>query len=310
MKVPRFSRNIMIPVLFILNLLAWLYVYDEYMMSWLFVYIIYMAVAIVFTISAQLAFGRNRNLKDIGINVCLVLLLLVLAQRFLPMDKIEQGLVDNYYGYIKIDADLAEDDKAVRSNDTTLVVRNYQEKAEGSNQADKLEIFKEKKLIESITLSEAVDRISQLMTPLNQAEFNNIVVQDVRYVGVKKKGGLVSLIFEKGHVFFKYDLNFNENGFVWEKESYKFAGLKMPVRDDLYDEETNKIIKEILLKGDPEKFVKVEIVVTKSKEDVLAELKNLGYNVIAEEPLTVNIPFYEIANLAHEEYIKSFSIKQ
>ena len=72
MRTPKFSRWVTIPVLTILNILAWLYIYDDYMMGWIVVYPLFMIVAAIFTIAAELAFGRDKKVKYIGINVCTV----------------------------------------------------------------------------------------------------------------------------------------------------------------------------------------------------------------------------------------------
>lgn len=311
MKLPRFSRWVTIPVLFILNFLAWLYIYDDYMMNWVIIYPLFMVIATAFTITAEMAFGKDRKFKYIGINICIVLLLLVLTQKYLPMEKIEAGLKNNYYGHIKADVtNLNVTDKAVRNNGLTIVARNFFENQELQlNDVERLEVYKNGKLIDEVTLEEAINKIQELIPSEKKGQYKNIFFHEVRYVGLKRKSGIISLKFTKGYVDFIYSLAADENGFIWEPARYKLGGLLLPRKDNLYGSETNEKIKDILIKGDREQVITVEIMVKGNQEGVIVDLKNLGYEVINSNPVTVKIPFYEIANLAHEEYIEKFEIK-
>lgn len=134
-----------IPTIFVLNFLAWLYIYDDYLVSWVVVYPLFMIVVIAFTITAELAFGRDRQFKYIGLNVCGILLLTILAQRFFPMDKVELNLRENHLGHIKADVtELTPFDKAVRNKGFSIVVRDYDEPT--------LEVHKKGELIEKLQL--------------------------------------------------------------------------------------------------------------------------------------------------------------
>lgn len=311
MRLPKFSRWVTIPVLFILNFLAWLYIYDEYMMSWIIVYPLFILIATAFTISAELAFGKDRQIKYIGINICLVLLLLILAQKYFPMEKLEQNQRENYYGYIQADVNkLATRDKAVRINGFSIIAGNYRENAVSRvNEADTLEVYKDGKLIEKIAVTEAVNKIQGIVPQKKKADYYTILYQDVRYVGVKKKGGSISLVFNKGYVDFKYELEANGEGFIWDAEKYKLGSITLPEKEGLYGDETNKKIKNIILKGDREQIVTVKVTSKGEKGETTEKIKAMGYKITSEEPLTVEIPFYEIANLSHQEYIEHFEIK-
>ncbi|MFZ7103072.1 MAG: hypothetical protein ACOWWO_10540 [Peptococcaceae bacterium] len=310
MKVPKFSRWVTIPVLFILNLLAWLYVYDEYMMGWIIVYPLFMLAAAGFTIAAELAFGRDRKFKYVGLNICFVLLLLVLAQKYLPLDKIETNLQENYYGYLQADVSLDSADRAVRNGGYTIVARNYENISVPPGEiSGKLEVYKNGRLLDQITLEDAAAKIRGLTAVRKQGEFQEIRFIDVRYVGVKRKGGALGLIFKKGYVDFRYNLAADGNGFIWDEEHYQVAGLTFPEMDGLYGDETNRRIKDILLKGDKEQLVNIELQIRNDKSSAKEELQRLGYGVISEEPLIIEVPFYEFANLGHLSFIKTLEIK-
>jgi len=311
MKVPKFSRWVTIPVLVILNFLAWLYIYDEYMMSWVIVYPLFMLVAAAFTTAAEVAFGKDKQVKYIGINICIVLLLVIFAQRFFPMEQIEHNLKDNYFGHIQGDVtELASTDKAVRVNSFSIVARNYQENLETHvNKASTLEAFKNGKLIEKITVSEAAAKIQEIAPQEKKADYYSVLHRDIRYVGLKKKGGNIYLVFNKGYVDFQYELAANEEGFIWNPQRYKLGGITFPKMEGLYGDETNKKIKDIILKGDKEQIITVEITSREDRGETIQDLRSMGYKITSEEPITVKIPFYEIANLSHQSYVKHFEIK-
>lgn len=311
MKVPKFSPLITIPVLFTLNFLAWLYIYDDYMMGWVIIYPIFMLVITAFTITAEIAFGKPKRYKYIGINVCVVLLLLVLAQRFIPMDKIEQGLRDNYYAHVNADVSLKAKDVAVKGNGVSIVARNFRENAakDNPNSVDEFQVFKNEEVIDEITLEEAIKKIVAMMSVDKKALFNDVYFIDVRYAGLKQKGGALGLSFLQGHVYFKYNLSADENGFIWDQTGYKFAGLEMPHKENLFDEESNKKFKQMLIRGEKEQIIVVEIKVQGEKSQAITTLQNQGYELIAEDPVTVKIPFYQLANLAYEEYVEQLKIQ-
>jgi len=312
MKVPKFSRWVTIPALFILNFLAWLYIYDEYLMGWVVVYPLFMVVAAAFATAAEVAFGRDKQVKYIGINICVVLLLLILAQRYFPMEQMEHNLKENYLGHIKADVtDLTPNDKAVRINGFSIVARNYQENFNGQNinQAEILEVYKDGKLIDKITVSEAVQKIQEIAPQEKKGDYHTVLYSDVRYVGLKRKGGSVSLVFNKGYVDFKYYLTADKEGFIWNASNYTLGGISLPRMEGLYGDETNKKIKNILMKGDREGVITVELKTKVNKEETIENLKALGYEITNEEPLTVKIPFYEIANLSHQKFVEYFEIK-
>jgi len=311
MRFPKFSRWITIPVLIILNFLAWLYIYDDYMMGWVIVYPLFMVVATAFTIAAEVAFGKDRQVKYIGINICLVLLILIFAQKYFPMEQIEHNLRGNYYDHVQADVtQLAPTDKAVRINGFSIVARNYQDNINTQvNNADVLEVYKDENLIDKITVSEAAAKIQEIAPQENKAKYYSLLYNDVRYIGVKKKEGSISLVFAKGHVDFTYNLDANEKGFIWEPDKYKVGGLTLPAMEGLYGDATNKKIKNILIKGDKEQPITVEVTIQGDKGDAVKDLKNMGYEVLTEDTILVKIPFYEIANLAHQEYVQYFEIR-
>ncbi|KJS87284.1 MAG: hypothetical protein JM58_04745 [Peptococcaceae bacterium BICA1-8] len=311
MKVPKFSRWITIPVLLILNFLAWLYIYDDYMMGWVIIYPLFIVVAAAFTTAAEVAFGKDKQVKYIGINICIILLLLVFAQKYFPMEQIENNLKNNYYDHVLADVvELAPTDKAVRINGLSIVVRNYQDNSNTQvYKADALEVYKDGNLIDKITVSEAAAKIEEIVPLEKSAEYSTLLYNDVRYTGVKKKGGSINLVFAKGHVNFGYDLVANEKGFIWESDKYKFGGFTLPAMEGLYGDATNKKIKDILMKGDKEQLITVEVTIQGDIGEAVKSLKNMGYEVIAEDPISVRIPFYEIANLSHQEYVQFFEIR-
>ncbi|NLT95461.1 MAG: hypothetical protein GXW85_08020 [Clostridia bacterium] len=310
MKTPKFSRWVTIPAIFILNFLAWLYVYDDYMMSWIIVYPLFMVVAIAFTISAELAFGRDKKVRNIGINVGIILLLLIFAQRYFPMDQLESVLLDNYLAHIKADVqDLTPNDKAVRiEGGFSIVARNFEDNVNGQAQTI-LEVHKKGKLIDQITVTQAIEKIQEIIPQEKKGDFDAFNYNEARYVGLRKKGGNLNFTFTKGYVTFKYQLDANEQGFVWDPERYKGAGLTLPPMEGLYGDETNKKIKDILVTGDLERAVEVEITVKGDTGDAVRSLEDLGYKIINEDPVTLQIPFYEIANVSRLEYVQHFEIR-
>jgi hypothetical protein len=282
------------------------------MMGWVFVYPLFMVVAAAFTITAELAFGRDNKVKYIGINVGIILLLLIFAQRFFPMEQFELGLKDNYLGHVKVDVqDLTPNDKAVRVNGVSIVARNLQEDQNGfqDNTETSIGVYKDGKVLDEITVSEAAEKIQKIIPPEKQGEFNGVDFREVRYVGFRKKGGTLDLTFNKGYVTFKYQLIANEQGFIWESERYKAAGITLPKMEGLYGDETNKKIKDIILKGDKEQIICVEITIEGDEDDALKDMEALGHKIISQKPVVVEIPFYEIANLSHLEYVQHFEIK-
>lgn len=299
LRTPKFSRWVTIPVLTILNILAWLYIYDDYMMGWIVVYPLFMIVAAIFTIAAELAFGRDKKVKYIGINVCTVLLLFIFAQKFFPMEQVETGLKENYWGHIKADVtQLPANAKAIRTDGFSIL-----------SDSNTLEVYKKGKLIDKITIPEAIEKIQQLIPQGKMGEYDTIVHRDVRYVGFKKKGGTLDLAFTKGYVEFRYELAANEQGFIWDGDKYRVGGITLANMEGLYGDETNKKIKKIILKGDLERIINVEITPKGTAEEAKDALAGLGYKIITEEPITVEIPFYEIANLSHEDFVQHFEIK-
>ncbi|MFZ5943105.1 MAG: hypothetical protein ACOYVD_03275 [Bacillota bacterium] len=311
MKVPKFSRWITIPVLLLLNIGAWIYVYDDYLMGWVVVYPVFMLIAAGFTTAAELAFGRDRKFKYVGINICIVLLLFIFAQKYIPMEKIENGLLNNYYGHVYADAQgLNPADKAVRNHGYTIVARNFNENRDPqANQVDILEAYKDGSLLDKVTLGDALAKVMEVVPKERQGEFSNIIFYDARYVGVKRKGGEINLLFQKGYVDFKYNLAADDGGFIWNSERYKFDGISLPAMEGLYGDETNQKIKEILMKGKAEQVISVQISVKGDQNAAMEDLKQLGYQITSVDPITVLIPFYEIANLSRVPHIKSFEIK-
>lgn len=310
MKLPKFSRWITIPVLFFLNLLAWLYIYDDYMMGWLIVYPLFMAVALAFTIAGELAFGKDRKFKYIGINICIVLLLLIIAQKYLPMDKLEANLLKNYYGHIKADTTLNPSDKGVRKDGYTIVARDYGEDDQSAQDMDiVLEVYKNGQCLDSIKVAKAVEKVQQFIPTTKQGEFTNLFFNETRYIGMKRKGGEIGLVFNKGYVDFIYKLTADSSGFIWDEKRYQVGSMTFPRMEGLYDDSTNRKIKDIFLKGDKEQLVDIELVIKGDKTAAIESLQNLGYEIISQEPLTVKIPFYEIANLGHQSFVDFFEIK-
>jgi len=236
---------------------------------------------------------------------------LIFAQKYFPMEQIENNLRNNYYGHVLADVvELAPTDKAVRINGLSIVVRNYQDNSNSQvNKGNTLEVYKDGNLIDKITASEAAAKVKEIVPTEKSAEYYTLLYNDVRYVGVKKKEGSINLVFTKGHVDFKYDLAANEEGFIWGPDKYKFGGLTLPAMEGLYSEATNKKIKDILMKGDKEQPITVEVTIQGDKGEAVKDITDMGYVVITEDPVIVKIPFYEIANLSHQEYVQFFEIR-
>lgn len=312
MRTPKIPNAILIPVLFLINIICWFYIYDDYNVNWVFIYPIYLILAIVFTFAAVFAFSKSKHNKGIILTAGITLLALFLVQRFMPMDNVEKRLVENYYGHLKQDVEiLNEQDKAIRSQKVSIVLRDFQEDKDGfAKQVDKIEVYDKQNCIASYTLEEIIAEIDKLIPQAKKGIYKNIQFTDVNYIGFKKRGAFVRVNYQKNHVFFSYLLEANKDGFIWNKENYFNSGFELATKEkpNLFSEKDNKLIQKNILKNKTEEIVNVQIEGI-NKDKLLNQLKKANYKIVSDEPIILEIPFYEIANLSYFKEIIKMELK-